>query len=235
MRKINPQDVKNEFADFVTERLAYFDRVETALKGTPHEKRDISVLAETTLHSAYVAFECFISDLILAYINRDFSQYQSDLATRVSQSIQSKFGPWAGSRTPFNPVRHIKIDELEKMIDPDNYNLTFKNVAILKQRCNEWVAAPHKNGIINLNDSDSRLIDTVHSIRNFIAHQSQNAKSIMNQNLSNIVTGINCQNQNLNRGAHDIHDAGAFLKSVIAGNRRVKIYISRLNAIAQTL
>ena len=235
MRKINPQDVKNEFSVFVTERLAYFDRVDTALKGTPHEKRDISVLAETTLHSAYVAFECFISDLILAYINRDFSQYQGDLASRVSQSIQQKFGPWANSRTPFNSVKHIKIDDLEKMLDPDNYNLTFKSVDILKQRCNEWVAAPLKNGIINMNDSDSKLIDTVRSIRNFIAHQSKNAKLIMNQSLSDVVTGANCPNQNLGRGVHDIHDAGAFLKSVIAGNRRVKIYISRLNAIAQTL
>lgn len=235
MRKINPQDVKNEFSAFVAERLSYFDRVEAALKGTPHEKRDISVLAETTLHSAYVAFECFISDLILAYINRDFSQYQRDLAARISQSIQVKFGAWANLRTPFNAVKHIKVDELEKMLDPDNYNLTFKNVATLKQRCNEWIAAPHKNGIINLNIPDSQLIDTVHAIRNFIAHQSPNAKAIMNQSLASIVTGANCPNLNLGRGVHDIHDAGAFLKSVVAGNRRVKLYIFRLNAIAQTL
>lgn len=235
MRKVNPQDVKDTFTAFVTERLDHFDRAENALKGTPHEKRDLSILSETTLHSAYVAFECFLSDLIFAYINRDFSQYQNDLSARISASLTSKFGAWENSRAPFNPVKHIKVDELEKILDPDNYNLTFKNVATLKIRCNEWVAVPHKNNIVNLNNPDSLLIDTVHAIRNFIAHQSTNSKTLMNQCLSSVVTGPACPNQNLGRGAHDIHDAGAFLKSSFAGNRRVKIYINRLESIAQSL
>ncbi|WP_146067160.1 MULTISPECIES: hypothetical protein [Stutzerimonas stutzeri subgroup] len=235
MRKINPQDVKAQFSAFVSERLAYFNRVETALNGTPHEKRDISVLAETTLHSTYVAFECFVSDLIVAYINRDFSQYQRVLATRISQSIDSKFGGWARSRTPFNAVKHIRIDDLERMLDPENYNLTFKSVEVLKQRCNEWIAAPYKDGIMNLTEADSRFIDTVHSVRNFIAHQSKNSKALMNDNLMTVVTGPNCPNLGLGRGVRDVHDVGAFLKSAFSGSRRITTYIRRLDNIAQTL
>ena len=235
MRKINPTDVKDAFTAFVVERLDHFDRAENALKKTPHEKRDLSILSETTLHSTYVAFECFLSDLIFAYINRDFSQYQRDLTARISSSVSTKFGAWVNSRTSFNPERHIKVDELEKLLDPDNFNLTFKNVATLKQRCNEWVSAPYKNNIVNLNNPDALLIDTVHAIRNFIAHQSTNSKTLMNQALSTVVTGPTCPNKNLGRGTHDIHDAGAFLKSSFSGNRRVKIYIERLKSIAQSL
>lgn len=232
MRKVRPQDVKNDFASFVTQRLEYFDRVEVALRGSAHEKRDMSTLSETTLHSAYVAFECFISDLLLAYINRDFSQYQNNTQARILSSIESKFGTWASGRMSFSKTKHINISELENILDPDAYNLTFKDVATLKQRCTDWVAAPHRDAIINLNAPDSRLIDTVHAIRNFIAHQSPNAKTIMNQRLASVADGAACPNINLSRGAHDVHDIGAFLKSTVAGSRRVKLFISRLSAIA---
>ncbi len=235
MRKVRPQDIRDEFVNFVDERLNHYDRVEIAVKGTHHEKRDMSILSETTLHSTYVAFECFISDLILAYINRDFSVYQSFVSNRINQSVESKFGNWAAGRITFARTKHIKAPELEAILDPESYNLTFKDVATLKQRLNDWVAAPHKDAIVNLNDPDTKLIDTVHSIRNFIAHQSKNAKKIMNTNLSNVVTGAACPNAGLSRGVHDIHDVGAFLKSMANGERRVKTFANRLSSIAQGL
>lgn len=235
MRKVRPQDVKQDFANFVAERLAYFQRVETALLGTQHEKRDISTLAETTLHAVYVAFECFLSDLFLAYMNRDFSQYQSTLIAKIASSNRDKFGQWAESRVSFARVAHMKVEQIESILDPESYNLTFKSVNVLKQRAAEWLAAPLRNGITGISEPDSRLIDCVHAIRNFIAHQSPNAKSLMNSALATVVQGNACPNIHLGRGAHDVHDIGAFLKSSMAGQRRVQRYADRLSAIAATL
>lgn len=235
MRKVRPQDVKQAFADFVAERLAYFQRVETSLLGTQHEKRDISILSETALHAVYVAFECFLSDLFLAYMNRDFSQYQLTLRTKIANSNREKFGQWAESRISFSTVAHIKIEQIESILDPDNFNLTFKSVDVLKQRANDWLAVPLRNGITAITAPDTRLIDSVHAIRNFIAHQSPNAKSRMNSALATIVQGNTCPNIHLGRGAHDIHDIGAFLKSSLAGQRRVQRYAARLATIAATL
>ncbi|GIW56841.1 MAG: hypothetical protein KatS3mg126_0079 [Lysobacteraceae bacterium] len=235
MRKVRPQDVRNDFATLVTERLQHFDRLELALKGTAHEKRDLTTLTEVTLHSIYVAFECFLSDLLLAYINRDPSQYQQNLEVRIRASVQSKFGHWASGRMSFAATKHIKLDELEEALDPDRYNLTFKDVATLKQRCAEWVALPHRNGVMSLGDADSRLIDTVHAIRNFIAHRSPNAKTIMNDRLATVITGPTCPNLNLNRGAHYIHNIGSFLKAKPGGVMRMRQFAMRLNGIAAGL
>ncbi|MEY4756056.1 MAG: hypothetical protein RJA34_954 [Pseudomonadota bacterium] len=232
MRKIRPQDVRGDFALLVEERLQHFDRLASALKGSAHEKRDLTTLTEVTLHSVYVAFECFLSDLLLAYINRDPSQYQSNLENRLRASVQSKFGPWAEGRMAFTTTKHIKVDELEVALDPDSYNLTFKDVATLKLRCAEWVAAPYKNAIVNMTDTDTLLIDTVHAIRNFIAHRSPNAKRIMNDRLATVVSGPACPNLNLSRGVHDIHDIGSFLKAKIGGEMRIKMFVLRLKAIA---
>jgi hypothetical protein len=235
MRKVRPQDVRDDFDHLVSERLAHLDRVEIRLVGTPNEKRDLSILSETTLHSSYVAFECFLSDLLLAYINRDFSQYQINLGTKVDASVTAKFGTWAAGRMSFNSVKHITLQQLESMLDPDSYNLTFKDVAALKQRFHDWVAAPHKNAVVSLNDSDTRLINCAHSIRNFIAHRSKNAKKLMNDHLAAVSTGPTCPNANLARGVREINDIGSYLKTKVTGTRRIKTYIMRLKAIAAAL
>jgi hypothetical protein len=232
MRKANPDDVKQEFADFVTERLHHFARIQSGLHGSQHEKRDISVLSETTLLAMYVAFERFLSDLFLAYMNRDFSQYQANLESRVTASASERYGSWAASRLSLSRVKHIRLDELEALLDPDSRNLTFKSANILKQRASDWIAAPYSNGIANITAADVRLIDTVHAIRDFIAHQSPSAKRAMNDALGLVDGGANCPNNHLGRGAHDVHDIGAFLKSVVANNRRVTRYANRLADIA---
>lgn len=235
MRKVRPQDVRNDFASLVADRLQHFDRLELALRGTAHAKRDLTTLTEVTLHSIYVAFECFLSDLLLAYINRDPSHYQQNLESRMREYIRSKFGPWASGRMSFAATKHIKLDELERALDPNSYNLTFKDVATLKQKYGEWVALRYRNGVMSLGDADIRLIDTVHAIRNFIAHRSPNAKKIMNDRLATVVTGPGCPNLNLGRGVHDIHDIGSFLKAKPGGVMRMRQFAMRLNDIAARL
>ena len=235
MRKVDPAGVKSDFNDFAVERLAHFGRLEILLKGTAHEKRDLSLLSEMTLHSAYVAFEVFLSDLMLAYINRDFSVYQQDLKSRIDASISSKFGSAAASRTNFSVSKHISVQDLEQLIDPTGWNLTFKDVAELKRKFASWVLAVHGAGVAALSASDTRLIDTTRAIRNFIAHGSTGSKAIMNVSLLTISTGPGCINASLPRGPHKIDDVGAYLKSFSNGKRRLLTYIERLQAIAAGL
>ncbi|AQV99266.1 hypothetical protein BJN34_35920 (plasmid) [Cupriavidus necator] len=235
MRKADPAGVRSDFQTFVAERLNHFGRIETVLSGAPHEKRDLSILAETTLHSVYVAFEVFLSDLMLAYINRNFSAYQGSLKHEIERVVKNKFGAGAAARTQFQVSRHIKLQELEELIDPTGFNLTFKSVAELKSRFADWVSAAHGAGVAALSNPDAKLIDTTRAIRNFIAHGSVNAKNVMNAMLANVSTGARCPNAPLARGHHKIDNIGAYLKSSANGQRRVVIYVQRLQAIAATL
>ncbi|CAE6724607.1 hypothetical protein [Paraburkholderia nemoris] len=235
MRKVDPVDVKAGFAAFTTERMALFARLETLLRGTAHEKRDLSVLSETMLHSAYVAFEVFLSDLMLAYINRDFSVYQANLKSRIESSVSGKFGAGAAARTTFTVSKHINIQDLENLIDPTGWNMTFKDVAELKAKFADWILAAHGAGVAALNPSDTRLIDTARAIRNFIAHGSSGSKRIMNDKLVTISTGPACPNLSLPRGNHKIDDVGAYLKAFSGGQRRLLTFIMRLQAIAAGL
>jgi len=232
MRKVDPVDVKAGFTSFATERMAHFSRLEALLRRTPHEKRDLSVLSETTLHSVYVAFEVFLSDLMLAYINRDFSVYQANLKSRIESSINAKFGSGAAARTTFGVSKHINIQDLENLIDPTGWNMTFKDVDELKTKFADWVSPAHGAGVSALGPSDTRLIDTVRAIRNFVAHGSPGSKRIMNDKLSTVAVGPACPNDPLCRGQHEIDDVGAYLKAYSFGQRRLYTFIMRLQAIA---
>ncbi|MDO9504250.1 hypothetical protein [Hydrogenophaga sp.] len=234
MRKVDPASVRHDFDAFASERRSHFVRLEGVLKGTPHEKRDLSILAETTLHSTYVAFEVFLSDLLLAYMNRDFSTYQATLQTDIQRLVQSKLGVGASSMTKLDAPKHIKIQHLENLVDPTGWNLTFKSVALLQTKFAAWVSPAHGAGVAGLVPSDTKLIDTARAIRNFTAHKSDGSKQIMNNMLLTVSTGA-CPNSSLLRGNHEIHDVGAYLKSASGGQRRVVTYIERLRSIAATL
>lgn len=235
MRKVDPVGVKSDFNAFTVEREAHFTRVEALLKGSAHEKRDLSVLSETMLHSVYVAFEVFLSDLMLAYINRDFSVYQESLTRRINASVSSKFGIGAAARTNFAVSRHIKIQDLEQLIDPTGWNLTFKDVSELQSKFADWVVPAYGAGVSTLSESDKRLIDTARAIRNFIAHRSEGSKRIMNDKLLTVSSGPMCPNLSLPRGNHEINDVGAYLKANSGGQRRLITFMERLKNIAASL
>jgi hypothetical protein len=234
MRKVKPADVKSSFNTLVTEKKSYFLRQVSSLKGTEHEMKDLSLLSEMTFHSLYVEFECFISDLVLAYINRDPSAYQHDLFTRAKESVRSKFDDWTANRLIPRAERNIKIDEIEQLIDPKNFNVTFKDVAALKSSANRWICPAFSAGIAAISAADARLIDATHSIRDFIAHQSVHSKANMNNMLRTVDGGSNCPNAGLG-STQAIHNIGSFLKASAGNQRRVLRYADRLLSIAQTL
>jgi hypothetical protein len=176
MRKVDPAGVRDDFDAFASERRSHFVRLEGVLKGTPHEKRDVSILAETTLHSTYVAFEVFLSDLLLAYMNRDFSTYQATLQTDIQQLVKSRLGVGASLMTKLDAPKHIKILDLENLVDPTGWNLTFKSVDVLRTKFAAWVSQPLGAGVARLVPSDTKLIDTARAIRNFTAHKSAGSK-----------------------------------------------------------
>lgn len=233
MRKIDPRGVRDAFDSEMNDLLSYFDRVAQALAGTGHEQGDISRLAETMFLAAFVSFERFLSDLFFAYMNRDFSAYQRDLSQRVHNSVRERFGQWSSARIRFNPKQHVNMPELENILDPDGWNLTFKNVVELRDKADRWLATRHRNRVHSLTVHDVNLIDTARAIRNFIAHQSVGSKKAMNEHLATVSSGAH--NRHLGRGTNEIHNVGSFLKAVFAGDPRLTLYVRRLQAVSRKM
>nr|WP_314582259.1 hypothetical protein [uncultured Pseudomonas sp.] len=234
MRKVRPQDVKSDFISQVDASLEHYQRVIISLSSTPNEKLDISIMSQTLFHSVFVDFECFLSDLFLAYLNSDFSQYQATFESSVRASVSDKHSPWFSGKISFNVPRHMKIDDIAEAVDPTGWNMTFKSCDVMKTQARKWLATAHRNRICNLANDDIAIIDTARAIRNCIAHQSTGSVSIMNQMLSSVEVG-HARNLNLGRGTKNVTSVGAFLKARHAGIPRVVRYAERLKDAAQSL
>ena len=230
MRKVDPVDVRADFRVDVLSLMAYMNRARMALEGESHEKGDVSRLATTSFLPLYVRFERFLSDLFLAYLNRNFSRYQSWTEGRIEQSVEQRIGQWAKDRLQFNTVKHVKVHDLESIVDPEGRNLTFRDTDKMKLRAREWLSPQHANRLTNLADHDCRLIDTARAIRDFIAHRSPGSRVRMNAMLRTVAAGGH--NGHLGRGKKEVQNVGVYLKAVRARKRRVAIYAQRLNDIS---
>jgi hypothetical protein len=193
--------------------------------------KDISTLATNSFLGLYVAFERFLSDLLLGYLNRDFSTYQGQLVARVKQSIGDKFGQGVGPLVTIQTKKHVRVAELEGIVDPDARNLTFTSIDKLKATAHDWLVPVSAARIASINAHETRLIETARAVRDFIAHQSQAARAKMNQALASVEQGGH--NHHLGRGANDVLSVGSYLKAMFAGTRRLHRYADALKAIAQ--
>lgn len=234
MRKVRPQDVCDALTAQIDGSLSHYQRVVSALSGTSNEKLDISNMARMLMHSIFVDFECFLSDLFIAYLNRDFSQYHAKFVNSVRASAADKHSPWLSSKISFNLPTHMKLDDIADAIDPTGWNLTFKTSKIMKDKARDWLVDPYKTRVLGMNAEDEILVDTARAIRNWIAHQSDGAGDIMNDMLAKIEQS-GARNTSLGRVGNKVTNVGSFLKSSINGVTRVELYGARLKEVAQSL
>ncbi len=230
MRKVNPADVLTDFNVACRELLDHFDRIDKAITTHSTREGDLSRLATQSFLSLFVAFERFCSDLLLAYLNRDFTVYQTDLTSRIGASVKDKFGTGVAARTTFEVKKHVSVAELEEIVDPTGWNLTFSNVAKLKDYANKVLVPAYATRIASITAPEARLVDTARTIRDFIAHQSVGAKKRMNEALATIEAGVH--NRHLGRTGYAVNVIGSYLKANPAGTRRFHMYANGLLAVA---
>ena len=230
MRKLDPDDVRADFDAEAVAIVGHFDRISGSLAGTATKEGDISRLAANSFLALFVAFERFISDLFLAYLNRDFTTYRADLTNRLNASIQTRFGAAVLGMLTVHPKAHVSVAELEAIVDADGWNLTFSTVQDMKACATRWLIPAHAARINSIGPGEQRLIDTARAIRNFIAHQSPGSKLKMNDLLATVETGNH--NRHLARGAREVHAVGSYLKATHVGQRRLHRYSTALLAIS---
>jgi hypothetical protein len=86
MRKINPADVRADFASGLANVAAFYATAQAAITGD----RDRTFLVESTFLSAAVLWEGYVSDLFLAYINRDSTRFGQHLHDALEAALAEK-------------------------------------------------------------------------------------------------------------------------------------------------
>jgi hypothetical protein len=216
MRKIDPQDVKKEFAEQLKALSSFYSK---GFKAFTSES-DRSMLAEHSLLTAAVLWESFINDLLIAYINRDPTTFKMHLTNSFEAAVE-KGKPKVIYDNYVKQVTfpmHLGKKTIEKLADQDGYNITFPDFRSLSKKVTNWLVPGHANKFTALSARQKATVDAVIALRNHIAHRSTISLDAMNAKLDvGALHGLG-----LRRGPNRIHNVGVWLKARPSVNSRMR-------------
>jgi hypothetical protein len=233
MRKRDLDTVFGDFKEDLKSLRTFYKKALTGLQAQDEEKSQHGMLCELVFHSAYVAFETYVSSLFVAYINNDVAAFSADQEERILVLIAKEIGTWQKDRTTFSPESHIPMEQIEELIDPNGYNLTFKSTIEMVKKAKKWLAPKHASGFAALVKGDTAFLDAARCVRNWLAHQSKSSFERMNDCLGS--TDLVGQYAIFQRGAHLKSDIGAYLRSDAGGKSRLLAYLEALEAVGKGL
>lgn len=230
MNKKRPDQIRTIYSEEADSLIAFYRDAAAGFSGGAHEKRNLTTLSELVFLNAYVAFETFLSDLFMAYINKKSINYQNERETKIKKVIKEEFGDWYSNRVSLSKVQHLKAEEVENLLDPRGFNITFSSSEQIKRLAGGWLSQEFRKNVFTLAQDDFEFIDCCREIRNAIAHKSKRALDSMNSMLRDVPNPSSIQF--IHRAANDIKVVGVFLKSRNNGQERVIACISRLKDIS---
>jgi hypothetical protein len=229
MRKINPADVKADFAAGVGDIWTYYAAANARLSSDKHK----TILAETTFLAVCVLWEGFLSDLMIAYVNRDstrFTQHLKDVSADGRTTKQKTIFDLYGSMTI---PAHISKPDIIKIVDENGNNITFSHYGDLIDCAKRWLTDTNSAGIRGVSGQNKAVINAAICLRNHIAHRSDRSLKAMNDALEKGAL----HGTGLKRGVNSVRHVGSYLKAAApgAGGSRMAVYVATLLVIANTL
>ena len=225
MRTINPSSIKTDFigaiADVRTTRAA------TATRSIPAKSRNL--ISEYSFLSAAILLEGYVSDLFIAYINCDGTQFTAHLTSKMTIETKDEHAKRALAIAAIKLNKHVTATEIEQIIDDKGYNVTFPETGKMMGAANLWLASVYAIRFTSLSAPQKASLEAIRGMRNFLAHRSKSSKDKMQAVLAETNLGID-----LRRGAHEIRDVGSFLESkpTPLSKARIELYLDEIVAIA---
>ncbi|WPN45124.1 hypothetical protein [Pseudomonas sp. P8_241] len=119
------------------------------------------------------------------------------------------------------------------MLDADQANITFKNVKDMKDKAKKWISSDLSKPILSLRPEDESLIHAAIAMRNFIAHESQKSRRLMNEALRKL--GDHSDHSDLKISHKDVKTVGAYLKAFTNNGPRFLSLAVKLGNLAEKL
>lgn len=230
MRTMDPAIVRSTFDTQIAEALDFY----RALRPKLDSDSQATKLSALTLMTAATIWESFISDLFIAYINRDPSKFVLHLENALKSDMSSKQRQIQSRYAPFRSPTSIDKSTIASLVDENGNNITFPNATALKKRARLWITDANGAGIQSLSKQQLALIDLWIALRNHIAHDSERSRNALQDQVSNGAL----YGTGLHRQKNAIHRTGVYLKSLHQqpnGNPRVEIIVGHMQAIGLTL
>jgi hypothetical protein len=222
VKKISPKIVKDDYAKKLGNLVQFYDAGFASFS-----EGDQSTFTEHSLLAAAVIWEGFVSDLFIAYINRDASKFTTHLKASFDEHLKLAGTPQRVFST-FGEIKfpaHLTKAQTYSLADNGGNNITFSNFRSLEEKAKSWLSSTHAGKFSNLTGQQKAVIDSVIALRNHIAHRSKRSLDAMNEALNNgalHTTGIK-------RGPNRFHNVGAWLKAKPVGRQDSRFWLIMLS------
>lgn len=228
MRKISPQGIRDDFKTQLTGLKNFYSAGIVGLRNDS----DQSTLTEHSLLAAAVAWEGFVSDLFIAYINVDASRFKVHLEDAFNEHIKTQekpnrvFQKFGRLQLP----AHLSKVEVQSLANNAGNNITFPNFSELEKRAQGWLVVAHANKFQKLPKPQKAVIDALIALRNHVAHRSQRSLDTMND----LLAAGALHTTGIKRNGNKFHNVGAWLKATPVGRNesRLMMVIANLEAIS---
>ena len=228
VRTIDPANIKSDF-------LSGIDDVRQTVNASEASNLALArknFVYEFAFLSVATLLEGFISDLFVAYINRDPSKFKNQLVSQMIIETTDKYSRKATGFAQIAIAKHLSATEIRSVLDEREFNITFATVDAMKEGAGRWFVEPHRGYFTGLTTAHAAQLVAIKEMRDFLAHRSSASKREMQNALAN---------QNLplalRRGQHNINNVGSFLRArpTPQANYRIQTYLDSLEALGNTL
>lgn len=229
MRKINPTDVKRDFGSSLATLGNFFSTTNAALVLDSQR----TFLAENSLLAAAVLWEGFISDLLVAYINRDATRFVTHLQDALKVGLTDKQATILRKYGRLSIPKHLSKAEIQELVDGNGNNITFSNFGALVDQTKSWLVQVDADRFRNRSAKEKAVVNALIAVRNQLAHRSERSQRAMNEALS--IGSLHPTG--LRRGQRKINHVGAYLKTKVTKKDvpRLEVFLTELQAIAAAL
>jgi hypothetical protein len=168
----NPDNVAFAFIESTRDALTQWQVVDQAL--TPQAPLAVRrrAASDAALGLA-VSWETFISDWLVAAINREPSQYIANLTARVKNTVVTEgIVPEEALSEQLLSVSRLNMSSIRSIIAPDGANVAIPDYRSLRSKSQRWLTPTYRTRIDNINGRTYAPIRPLRLIRNILSHHS---------------------------------------------------------------
>jgi len=114
----------NKFGENINVLLSHHNELKLAIHNKKNEASLGSELVTQFILSVSVLWQSFLHDLFIAYILMDPERAMVSIRSRLSQSIEGKFGVAVANNTHFDTPKSLNRSKIIDLIDPKGWNIS---------------------------------------------------------------------------------------------------------------
>lgn len=225
MRTQDPSNIRTDFDASINDIETAYRAAENGVANDAARK----LIAEYLFVAAATLFEGFVSDLFVAYINRDSARFRAHLLGRMSIETDDEYATRSVTHVETS-MPHLSVEKTRQVLEPTGYNVTFPTTDEMKKAAGTWLSDADKVRFTKTSRQSCAVINHIKAVRNYLAHRSDNAFDVMQAALA----AANLP-ASLRRGAKKVEDVGVYLRAKHGSQQRFDHVIAEMRALAVQL